>query len=127
MEFPLQITCRNVELSAAEEAVIREAAAKLGLFASRIVSCRVVVEVPNRRHRAGFRYNIGINLRAPSGEIVIRRQPQSTLQTAVQEAFDAAGRRLQDAERRMRGDVKSHRNAPRGAARPKVGAGTGDG
>lgn len=36
------------------------------------------------------------------------------MRTAVQEAFKAAGRRLQDQVRRQRGDVKLPRNAPHG-------------
>ena len=113
MKFPLQVTSRNVELSVAEQALIRDAAAKLASFARRIISCRVLVEVPNRRQRAGFRYNVRITLQVPSGAVVIRRQPQPSLQMAVQQAFDAAGRRLQDAVRRRRGDVKSRRNGSR--------------
>ena len=43
---PPRVTVRNVSLSKAAEATIREKAAKLESFCDRITSCRVVVEAP---------------------------------------------------------------------------------
>lgn len=114
MELPLQIATRNTELSPAVEAMIREAAAKLESLWSRLISCRVLVEVPHRRGRTGVRYNVRIDLGVPGGEIVIKRQPQESLVTAIQDAFKAAGRRVQDRARLVRGDIKLDRAAPRG-------------
>jgi cold shock CspA family protein/ribosome-associated translation inhibitor RaiA len=110
----LQITTRDVVLAPADERAIRDAAAHLETFWDRITSCRVLVEVPRRRGRTGRLYNVRIDLDLPGGEVVIRRQPRDTLLTAVQEAFKAAQRRVQDAARRTRGDVKLDRSAPRG-------------
>jgi cold shock CspA family protein/ribosome-associated translation inhibitor RaiA len=110
----LQITARDVVLAPAEEQAIRDAAAHMETFWDRITSCRVLVEVPSRRGRTGRLYNVRIDLGLPGGEVVIRRQPREALLTAVQEAFKAAERRVQDAARRVRGDVKLDRSAPRG-------------
>jgi cold shock CspA family protein/ribosome-associated translation inhibitor RaiA len=114
MELPLQITTRNFELSPAEEQVIRKAAGKLDAFASRIMSCRVLLELESRKRRTGSRYNVRIDLAVPGGEIVIKRQPGDTLFTAAQRAFKAAGRSLQDRVRKQRGDVKLTQTAPHG-------------
>jgi cold shock CspA family protein/ribosome-associated translation inhibitor RaiA len=114
MEVPLQLTTRNVELSQAEEEMIRAAALKLESFSGRITSCRVLVEVPHRRGRTGNRYNVRLDLGVPGGEIVIRRQPHESLATAVQDAFRAAGRRVQDHVRRVGGQVKQDQAASRG-------------
>jgi cold shock CspA family protein/ribosome-associated translation inhibitor RaiA len=110
----LQITARDVVLTPAEEQAIRDAAAHLETYWDRITSCRVLVEVPRRRGRTGRLYNIRIDLALPGGEVVIRRQPREALLTAVQEAFKAAERRVQDAARRLRRDVKLDHSAPRG-------------
>ena len=112
MELPLQIATRNFELSPVDEQMIREAAAKLGSFASRIMSCRVLLELQSRRRQTGNRYHVRIDLAVPGSEIVINRQSDATLLTAAQEAFKAAARRLQDRIRRQRGDVKLNRTAP---------------
>ena len=53
MLIPLQITLRNIARSDAVEASIRRRAAKLDRFHSRIVSCRVVVEIPSRHKQQG--------------------------------------------------------------------------
>jgi cold shock CspA family protein/ribosome-associated translation inhibitor RaiA len=114
MELPLQITAHNFTLSPAEEQEIRDAAAKLDDFASRILSCRVAIEVPKGRGHSGRQYRIHVKLDVPGEEIVVRRRSDEAISAAVQKAFKAAGRRLQDYVRRQRGDVKLPRRAPRG-------------
>jgi cold shock CspA family protein/ribosome-associated translation inhibitor RaiA len=114
MELPLQITAHNFTLSPAEERAIRDAAAKLEDFAARILSCRVAIEVPRSRGHTGRQYRIHVKLEVPGEEIVVRRLSDEAIPVAVQKAFKAAGRRLQDHVRRQRGDVKLPRRAPRG-------------
>jgi len=114
MELSLQITAQNVVLSPAEEQMIRDAAAKLEAFAPRIVSCRVAIEMTKRGGRSGRQYRVHVDLGVPGGEIIVRRRSDEMLQSAVQKAFKAVGRRLQDHVRRQRGDVKLPRRAPRG-------------
>jgi cold shock CspA family protein len=114
MQIPLQITARNLELSEPEERMIRQAASKLDVFWDRITSCRVVVEIPHRRRRTGLSYNVRLELSVPGDTLAITRRPRAGLETAVQEAFDAAQRRLQDEARRTQGRVKLDRTAPRG-------------
>jgi cold shock CspA family protein/ribosome-associated translation inhibitor RaiA len=114
MELSLQISAHNFTLSPAEEQAIRDAAAKLDDFAARILSCRVAIEVPRGRGHSGRQYRIHVKLDVPGEEIVVRRQSYEAIAAAVQKAFKAVGRRLQDHVRRQRGDVKLPRRAPRG-------------
>lgn len=114
MPVNLQITARDVTLSEPEQEMIREAAAHLETFWNRLATCRVLVEMPRRRGRTGRLYNVRIELGLPGGDVVIRRQPQEDLLGAIQGAFKAAERRVQDAARRMRREVKLDRRAPRG-------------
>jgi len=106
--LPLQISVRNLTLSPDMEADIRARATGLSLYYDRIMGCRVTVEVPNRRRHEGILHNVRIDFTVPGGEIVIRRRPHQDLRTAVQIAFNAARRRLQDYARRRRGAVKVH-------------------
>ncbi len=112
MELPLQISTRNFELSSADERVIRDGAAKLETFARRIMSCRVLIELETRRRRTGNLYNVRIDLAVPRGELVVKRQRETSLLTAAQQAFRAAARQLQDRTRRRRGEVKLTQTAP---------------
>ena len=115
--IPLKITFRNVSSSQAIEDTIRERASKLDQFFDRITSCRVVLEVPHRRHHKGKLYHVRVDIKVPGGEIVINREPdkhsaREDVYVSIQEAFDAARRQLQDHARRKRGDVKDHVVAP---------------
>ena len=115
MRLPLQITARDLELSPNVERLVREEAEKLGSFYERLTGCRVLVETAHR-YPTGERvhYNVRIDLTVPGTELVIQRQPHPDLWTAIQRAFDAARRRLQDRARRRRGDVKAKSDVPTG-------------
>ena len=119
MAIPLQISFRDMDPSPAIEARIREKAAKLERFASRITSCRVVVEARNRHQRQGTLYNVHIDLRAPGEQLVVGHghpldHAHEDVYVAIRDAFAAARRRLEDHARRARGDVKTHVEAPHG-------------
>ena len=130
MKSELQITYRNMKPSTEIEKWIRAEVAKLDTLYSQVMGCRVAVEVPHRHHRKGSPYHIRIDLTVPRGEIVVKREPSlnararhlgereikkqsevkiphKKLRQAINDAFKAAGRRLQDYARRQRGDIKS--------------------
>lgn len=117
IKIPLQLTFRNMPPSEAVEAHIREKAAKLDLFCDRIMSCRVIVEAPHRRHHKGKLYHVRIDMTAPGGELQVNREPtkhssHEDVYVAIRDAFDAARRKLQDYTRRQRGAVKLHEALP---------------
>ena len=137
MRAPVQITFRNVNRSDLIEQRIRTEAAKLETFYKQLLGCRVAVEVPHRHHRNGSHYRIRIDLTLPGGEIIIRREPSSSsrvrqpgepaiqkhlevkiphknLRLAINAAFKAASRRLQDYACQQRGHVKNHAQVPEG-------------
>ncbi len=140
MEIPLKITFRDMAPSPAIEANIREKAAKLDTLYDRIMSCRVIVEAPHRHHHKGKTYEVRIDLTVPGGELVINRAPKrlaaaklkhseepeknfaelhepskhaahEDVYVAIRDAFNAAGRKLQDHARRQSGKVKVHEPA----------------
>jgi cold shock CspA family protein len=141
MENPLRITFRNMPPSPAIENNIREKAAKLDAYYDRILGCHVVVEAPHRHHHKGKAYLVRIDLTVPGGELVINRVPKrlnaaalrdpelagndlteshepskhgahEDLYVAIRDAFNSAGRKLQDFARKRRGKVKVHEAAP---------------
>ncbi len=113
MQLSLQISFRQMEHSPAIEATIREKAATLDTFSGRIMSCRVVVEPAGKHHLHGNQYEVRIDITLPGGELVVTREPgehkeYKDIAIAIRDAFDSAGRQLEDYVRRQRGDVKSH-------------------
>ena len=137
MKLPLQVTFRNVPGSESAEQWIRDEAAKLEIFHNRIMSCRVMVEVPHAHRRRGTPYHVRIDLTVPGGELVVKHEPtlskrlrqhggvqltkkfeldtpHKDLHLAIHDAFQAAGRRLADYARRHSGRVKTHEPALEG-------------
>jgi ribosomal subunit interface protein len=108
MQVPLQITFRDIARSDALEARIREKASRLDSFHPHIMSCRVVIEARDRHRHQGKEFTARIDVRVPHHEIVINRDHDEDVFVAVRDAFDAVARRLEDAVRVGRGDVKSH-------------------
>ncbi|HSK30419.1 MAG TPA: HPF/RaiA family ribosome-associated protein [Candidatus Limnocylindria bacterium] len=141
MKIPLKITFRDMEPSKAIEENIRDRAAKLDALYDGTMSCRVIVEAPHRRHHKGKAYVVRIDMTVPGGELVINRAPKrlaaakaarpeelekelteshkpskhaahEDVYVAIRDAFNAAGRKLQDYARRRRGKTKNHEIAP---------------
>ena len=108
MQVPLQITTRGLEHSDALETHIREKAKKLDAFFDHITSCRVVVELPHKHHQQGNQYKVRIDIGVPGSEIAINRDHAEDVYVALRDAFNAAGRRVEDYVRKLRGDVKMH-------------------
>ena len=92
---------------------------RLERFFDRITSARVVVGRPQHRHHKGDTYSVRIHLRSRGENIVVSRDPGATgrhedAHVTIRDAFDAAGRQLQDFVRRRQGHVKSHEAPPHG-------------
>jgi ribosomal subunit interface protein len=113
VQSPVQITFRGLEGSPAVDEYVRQRATKLDTFSERIVGCHVTVEAPHQHHQHGRQYRIRIDLTVPGAELVVGRTPdegslREDVYAAIDDAFDDAGRVLQDHVRRQRGDTKSH-------------------
>ncbi|MGA2882273.1 MAG: HPF/RaiA family ribosome-associated protein [Bryobacteraceae bacterium] len=133
MLLPVQVTFRNIEDHAGLDDYVQKEAAKLERFYSRISSCRVVVERPQRATSSKL-FHVRIDLGVPNEELVVkhipslhgtledmqtqksRREAKSVLvhknpKRAIHEAFQEMGRQLQDYARRQEGAVKTKQGA----------------
>lgn len=111
MQRPLSIAFRDLDPSPAVEARIRTHVEKLEHLYNQIIGCHVVIEAPHHRQHKGKLYRASINIKVPSGEIVVNSTgPQDhaheDVYVAIRDAFDAASRRLEDHARRARGVKK---------------------
>jgi ribosomal subunit interface protein len=114
MQTPLQITFRDMPVSEAVEAKIRERADTLDKFFPNIVACHVAVESTARAHQKGKLYYLRVELTVPGKQIVSNRHPDQhhaheDIYVAVRDAFDEARRQLEDYSHRLKGAVKHHR------------------
>ncbi|MDX1377039.1 MAG: HPF/RaiA family ribosome-associated protein, partial [Burkholderiales bacterium] len=71
-------------------------------------SCRVVVESRDRHKHQGKEFCVRIELLIPQHEIAINHDHHEDVYVAVRDAFNAAGRKLEEVARVQRGDVKAH-------------------
>ncbi len=113
MQIPLQISFRNMEPSPAVETKVKEQAEKLDQYFSRIMSCRVMIEAPDRHKRKGKLYHVRIEIGVPGKELIADRSPKEKhahedIYVAIRNAFDAARRQLQDYARKIDNRVKAH-------------------
>ncbi len=118
MDIPIRISFHGIDRSPAIEDYVRQRASKLETFFDRIVGCHVTLEAPHQHHRHGRQYRVLIDLAVPGAELVVGRTPgrdrtREDAYAAIDDAFDDAGRVLQDYVRKLRGDTKAHESQRR--------------
>jgi putative sigma-54 modulation protein len=122
MNTPLEISFKGLDKSTAIEAKIAERAARLEKHFDRMTHCRVVVAAPHKHSHKGKAYEIKIDIGIPGGaplivthESPVGGQAQEDLRVALRDAFDAAGRRLDDLVEKMNGAARAERGRRRPA------------
>lgn len=115
MKLPLQIEFRDLMPLPSLEGEIRERVAKFEKFVPELMSCHVTVESAGNRHQQGHRYVVRLDVRVPGEEFVTgEHHGDEQIEVALRGSFDAMTRRLEDYQRRRRGQTKQH--APKRAA-----------
>jgi ribosome-associated translation inhibitor RaiA len=100
------------------EAKILDRTSRLSRFSADIQKSEVWVRSPHGHHRKGRLYGIRIRLTVPGEEIDVDLQPdEEDVYVSIRDAFDAARLKLEDYERRRRGEVKAHPRARDGERR----------
>ena len=119
MEIEPQISFRNVERTDALDRMILAGIDKLGDVHDRITSVRMAVEDQRGSGIQDHLYRVRINITIPGAELVVEETPEGEphppLDQVLNQAFDAARRRLKDTLERQRGNVKEH--TPRAVGR----------
>jgi ribosomal subunit interface protein len=120
MELPLQITFRDIPPSDAVAASIRERVQKLERFCDCIMSCRIVVQEPHRRHQQGSLFSVTIDLTVPGAELAVGGSGSTgddhaheNMYVALRDAFAAMQRKLQAYMHQRRHDNRVHEAQPR--------------
>lgn len=109
--IPVQITIRDLPGSQALEENIHKKAEKLTQFYQQILSCRVVIESPQKHKHQGKLYSVRLELDVPGKELVVDNNENEDVYIGVRDAFNALKRQLSDYAHKRRGDVKNHPNS----------------
>ncbi len=109
-----------MESSEAVETDVRRRVDKMNRHHAEMISCRVVVEAPLQHHRKGGLFKVRIDISCPEGKLEINREPSprhhahEDVYVALRDAFNAAGRKLEEYKCRRKGQVKAHEEALHG-------------
>lgn len=112
MQTPVQVVARGFTLNSWWRDKILRKSEKLMEFCSWITHCRVVAESRHKHSHKDRMYNVRIDISVPRRLLVINREAEPTLNAAIDKAFDAAERRLEERVRLSRHYVKAHRPPP---------------
>jgi len=114
MQVPAEITFRNCEPSEELRTEIARELDRLEKFSGQITSCHVVIEGPSSRHRKGGAFNVELRIAMPERKDILVSRSHGDIPgnehplVAIRNAFHTAQGQIEDAEREMRGDVKTH-------------------
>jgi cold shock CspA family protein len=123
METVPQIDFQGMEASAEVRDKIAHHLARLEERYGRITACRIAVKAPSGHRHTGGPYEIKIHMSLPDErEVAVEHTPHlderfQDFDFALNDAFNRAGRQLQDQVRLMRGKVKQHAAAETGVIR----------
>ncbi len=121
MQEAVKVVYRNL-LPQYKEGIIgevRSLSGKLDKFHPDIISCRIVVGMPHKRHHEGNLFRAAITLNVPDKQIVVSRehpvsQIHENIYVAVRDAFDDAIRQLEEYDLIKSNNVKDHDLIPHG-------------
>lgn len=116
---PFRIQYRNVRSSQIVEREIQRKVMELWKMCSDIISCRIVVESASKRHHKGNPFQITLRVEVPGPDLVVSRhhplhRSHEGVHAAIQDAFDAMARQVEDFTRLRKHKVKRHRSVSRG-------------
>ncbi len=109
MKLPVQITFRDLVPLPSLEPEIRHRVAKLEQWTPDLMSCHVVVEAAGNRRHQGHDYSVKVSVHVPDAVIAATtHHHDQDIHRAMNGAFDAVDRQLEDYVRQRRGQVKRH-------------------
>lgn len=115
MKLPVDIRFVGTEPSPAVEATIHARVAHIDRSCPEITAWRITVEQESRHQQQGRPFRVRVDVTLPGQELAVTRVHDEDVHIAVREALDAAHRRVEDAVRIRRGEVKQHSGPHPGA------------
>lgn len=118
MQRPLEIAFKDLDSSDYIRSLVEERVERLERFHPNIIGCRVVIEAPHRSAE-GHNPPIGISVevdvpgrpRMVAKDAEAQRSMKGDHLAAINRAFEAIERQLEELSDKQRGEVKHHENA----------------
>ena len=114
MQGTVEVTFKGIKKTPELEKLINQKIAKLEKVCSYMISCRVMVEKPQKYPDKGNAHRVRIDIKVPPAHELVAKQSASEgdmhdpLHTVITKTFRAAERQLKELIERQHGDVKTH-------------------
>lgn len=114
MQGPTTISFKDTVKTPEIEQLIEKKIAKLERFCNYLISCRVIVEQPQKHQEVGNPYRVRIDMKVPPAHELIVDEPSSQgdmhdpLNVVITKAFHKAERQLKALVEKQRGTIKFH-------------------
>jgi ribosomal subunit interface protein len=117
MQRPLEIAFRGLDPSDFIRTLVEERVERLERFHARIVGCRVVIEAAHRSaegHNPPLGISVEVDIpnrpRIVARDVEAQRSMKGDHLAAINRAFEAVERQLEDLSDKLRGEIKRHEN-----------------
>ncbi|AQT67872.1 Cold shock-like protein CspB [Anaerohalosphaera lusitana] len=114
MQGPTEITFKDVTKTPELEDLINGKIAKLEKICPQMISCRVMVECPQKHPDTGNPHRVRIDVTVPPSQEIVAKQSASEgdmhtpLETVINNTFKAAEKQLKKLSEKEKGQVKIH-------------------
>jgi len=114
MQVPVEISFKDINKTPELEDLINQKIARLEKICNYIISCRVMIERPQKYPDTGNPHRVRIDITVPPAHEIVARQSASEgdmhnpLETVIIKTFQAAERQLKELTERQHGEVKTH-------------------
>ncbi|MFC1674028.1 HPF/RaiA family ribosome-associated protein [Pseudomonadota bacterium] len=111
MQVPIQLSFHGCDHSDALETEIQGRVAKIEEYYGRIISCRVVVELPHKHHAQGKLFHINVDMSLPGAGHVVHndhgvKPAHEDVHVAVRDAFNAVEAQIKKVVGKRRDDER---------------------
>ena len=108
MKLPLDLRFIGITPSDAVKEVVQTRIDHLERICPDVTAWRVTVEQEHKHQTQGRPFAVRVDLTLPGQEVAVTRVHDEDVYVALRDAFDAARRKMEDAVRIRRGEVKQH-------------------
>jgi ribosome-associated translation inhibitor RaiA len=108
MKKPLDLRFIGLAPSEAVESAVRTRVEQIEGICADITGLRVAIEQEHRHQHQGREFSVRLDLTLPGQELALTHFRHEDVYVALRDAFDAAKRRIEEAVRIRRGEVKQH-------------------
>lgn len=112
MKLPLDLRFIGMAPSPALEEAVQAKVAQMDRFGADVIGCRVAIEQEHKHQQQGRPFSVRIDVTLPGQELAFNRVQDEDPYVALRDAFDAARRKVEEAVRIRRGEVKQRAQAP---------------